>query len=212
MSQKSHQSCFHHFLKKKHITTPTKTRRPNSVVLFQTHLPPGRLHPRCLQFVSSMAITSPEKHPSTKTMQKNAQRKVGGIFSKEAVGMCYSQLLTFNFCTTQFLWYVFFGSQYSIRCLQINFLWRLFSHVTNFKRVGTSGWLQMTHCLQWTKPRRMAWIREYMPIVAARDNISRLTREMKIALARKMPISYFCCTARLRVWQILVSYHHWKGG
>lgn len=83
---------------------------------------------------------------------------------------------------------MFFGSQYSIRCLQINFLWRLFSHVTNFNRVGTSGWLQMTHCLQWTKTRRMAWIREYMPIVAARDNISRLTREMKIALAGKMPI------------------------
>ncbi len=67
------------------------------------------------------------------------------------------------------------------------------------------------------KTRKMAWIREYMPIVTARDNISRLTREIKIALARKMPRSKYIrfCKWQHHLDQLLllyITYHHWKGG
>lgn len=138
-----------------------------------------------------------KKMPFRGRLVENKQ-KTAGYFSKEAVGMCYSQLLTFKFCTTQILWYVFLfflGSSYGA-C-------KLISSGGSFHMSQISIESAPVDDCKWhivfsgQKTRRMAWIREYMPIVAARDNISRLTREIKIALARKMPISYFCCTARI---------------
>lgn len=205
--QKSHQSCFHHFLKKKHITTATKTRQPNSVVLFQTHLPPGRLHPRCLQFVSSMAITSPEKNPSTKNDAKKCpfaegwwkiNKKQLDIFQRKQLECVIHSCWHSNFVPHKFFdmfFCVFLGSSYGA-C-------KLISSGGSFHMSQISIESAPVDDCKWhivfsgQKTRRMAWIREYMPIVAARDNISRLTREIKIALARKMPISYFCCTARI---------------